>query len=166
MHNPSERRDFLAKLPPLLATLSKAFLIALKEQTLEVARVLRKFLNVLGRLLLRSAKWLWAIYYRVETQILGVIVDFVLAVVALRYFFLLLVTGVVLVYFEQWLLVVVYVLLLIFAAFRFFRIDSEAAAREEEYHRQSHDRFIRLLVGAREHKCCYLRTRHFSAHAF
>lgn len=88
-------KDFLAKLPPLLATISKAFLIAVKDQTLELARALRKLLNGIGRLFLKSAKWLWAIYYQVETQILGVIVDLVLAVVALRYFFLLLVIGVV-----------------------------------------------------------------------
>lgn len=134
MHNPSKKKDFLAKLPPLLATLSKAFLVALKEQALEVARALRDLL-----------KWLWAIYFRAETQILGVIVDLVLVVVAVRIFFLLLVIGVVLVYFEQWLLVFVYVLLLIFAALRFFRIDSETAVQQEEYHKQSHDRFIRLL---------------------
>lgn len=145
MHNTSKKKDFLAKLPPLLATLSKAFLVALREQALEVARALREFLDLLGRLFLKSAKWLWAIYYQVETQILGVIVDLVLAVVALRYFFLLLVIGAVLVYFEQWLLVVGYVTLLLFASLRFFRIDSETAAQQEKYHKQSHDRFIRLL---------------------
>ena len=138
-------KDFLAKLPPLLATLSKAFLIALREQTLEVARALRKLLHLLGQLFVRLARWLWAIYYQVETQILGVIVDLVLAVVALRYFFLLLMIGVVLVYFKQWLFVVVYVLLLSTAALRYFRIDSETAAQQEEHHKQSHATFIRLL---------------------
>lgn len=138
-------KDFLAKLPPLLASISKAFLIALIEQMREVARNLQTFLRFLGRLFLRSAKWLWEVYYRVETQLLGVIVDVGLAVVALRYFFLLLGIGIALVYFKQWILAVVYVLLLGIAAFRFFRIDSETIAQENEYHKESHNKFIRLL---------------------
>jgi hypothetical protein len=138
-------KDFLEKLPPLLASLSKAFLIALIEQMREVARVIRTFLSFLGRLFLRSAKYLWAIYYRIETQILGVLVDLVLAIVALRYLFLLLGIGAVLVYFKLWILVAIYVLLLSIATFRFFRIDRKAVAQEMEYHKQSHDTYVRLL---------------------
>lgn len=137
--------DFLAKLPPLLATLSKAFLNAIIEQLREVARILQRFLRFLGRLFLRVVKQLWAIYYRIETQIIGVGVDFGLAVFALRYFFLLLGIGVFLVYFKQWITAGVYLLLLGIAAFRFFRIDRETIAQENEHHKQSHEKFIRLL---------------------
>ncbi|NOZ10571.1 MAG: hypothetical protein GXP09_06000 [Gammaproteobacteria bacterium] len=137
--------DFLYKLPPLIATVSKAFFNALKEQIFEVARAIKKIFIYLVRQFVRSAKWLWAIYYQVEKQILGVFVDLALVFVALRYLFILLAIAALLIYFDQWLIVGIYLLLLGIAALRFFRVTREVAALQELSHKESHKKLVRLL---------------------
>src|SRR5262245_64667775 len=120
-------KDFLETLPPLIATYSKSLLAAPY------------------RLVQWLATRLWAIYYRVETQILGVIVDLSLTVVALRYLFLLLGIGVLLAYFGQWKILIGYVLVLGIAILRFFKIDSKTVNEEKQHHKQSRESYVRLL---------------------
>lgn len=132
--------NFLANLAPRLATLSKAFLVALKQLTLQVFLII-----------LRWAKRLWAIYYQYEGQFLGVFVDLALALMAIRVIFLLLGICVGLVYLAiyysklwLWAIVVLYVLILCIAALH-LQIDSKTAAQQDEYHKQSRVKLIHIL---------------------
>lgn len=126
--------SFLTQLPALIATISKALLNALKEQILEIVRLIHK-----------TANWLWSVYYNVETSILGVIADFWLSISALRPIILLLLIGGVFAYFKLWLLLTGYVMFILIAGMRYFEISSRSQIEQAQEHRQTHETIVSLL---------------------
>jgi hypothetical protein len=137
--------QLLSRIAPILVTASKALLRALAEQTIWLANTIRKAISAVGRLVTKFARLLWALYYRLESQILLVVVDIGLALLALRYFALLLAIAIGLLYFGFWKLAVLYSLFIAWAVFRFFRVDPEAAALQRAQHQKNRELSVRIV---------------------
>lgn len=136
--------DFLAKLPPLLSTISKAFLAALKQRIVEIARAVRAVSLVIWRLCISLSKWLWKIYYELETSIIAVIVHIALTIIAAKLFILLIIIGVSLVYFEKWIILLLYLIFISIAVLG-SRFDKDAFAQECNQHNKYHVTLIKKL---------------------
>ena len=130
-------------------------MIALKAQTVEIARyfmqlivdVSREFLRMVrwfGAMSLGILKWLSASYLRIETSILGVAVDVVLSIVAMRYFVFLVLIGCALFVLNIWVFLV-FALFVCVAVIRFFRSADIDVRQQAEAHIESRINAIKWL---------------------
>ena len=126
--------NFLTQLPIIIATLSKAVLKAIKEQILEVARIIQKVIQSL-----------WLIYHNIESSILGTIVDVSFSIIALRYFLALIAVGVIFLYLSWWWALFIYVVVIIVAIVRFFSMPTEGTGIETEVHIKRKEKIVGFL---------------------
>lgn len=137
--------DFLARLPAIIASASKALGGALKRQMMElfewIVRAARSVATAVARLVRR----LWRAYISLETRLLEVFADGVLTLVALRLFFLLLLIAVTLIYTKSWLGLACYLVFLLFSIVRFFRVERADVDREVQHSIRLRTTFVRLL---------------------
>jgi hypothetical protein len=115
----SNRRMDFSYLGPLITAYSRAMVRAVED----LARRVRDFIT-------RTATLMWRKYYRLERSVASVVVDFTLALYALRLPLAILALGVGLIYWRLWIALVVY-LVIVGAAVSIFRRPTESEIQEE-----------------------------------
>jgi hypothetical protein len=122
--------EFLRTLPALITAASRALLLAIRRQLLDITRSISRFFQRLARVVLRAIRRLWSLYEAVEGQIVGTLADGALALYALRFFLLLLAIAVALAWARFWIVLIVYVVFLAVALLRYFKLDRAAVDQE------------------------------------
>lgn len=147
--------DIFVALPMLLAHWSKALLVALNKQALEVARSVQTLLKALrdavvrgaewvGRVLSQAIRWLWKTYHNFELHFLCTAIDLFRTIIALRVFFLLLAIAASLIIMRQWIGLAAYITFVGIAVARHFHLE-EPGALEGEEHGQSRTKLAEYL---------------------
>ena len=124
-------KHFLTQLPLIIATFSKALLVAIKEQILEVAGAFQKMI-----------KSLWLVYCKIESSILETIVDVCFSILALRYFLALLSVGAFFLYFNWWWAFIIYAAVVFVAVIRFFSMPTSTTGPEIDEHVKNKERVV------------------------
>lgn len=126
--------NFLTQLPIIIATLSKALLRAIKEQILEVVGAIQKFI-----------RRLWLTYLKMESSVLGTVVDVGFSIFALRQFFALVAIGLIFLYFHWWWVFLAYVAIIAVAILRFFSMPPVGTDDQAEAHKKNKEKIIAFL---------------------
>jgi len=126
--------DFLAQLPIIITTLSKALLRAIRQQILEVVRAIQKLI-----------RRLWLTYLNIESSVLGTVVDIGFSILALRQFFALIAIGLFFLYFHWWWVFIAYVAIITTAILRFFTMPPVDTGDQADAHLRNKEKIIAIL---------------------